>query len=328
MKKIIVFGASGAIGKYFVNYYCEQMMRNEEYFVYAVGKRNENPFRGLPNIEYINMDISLKNEFKKLPKEEIDAVVDLAGMMPARMKGYNPYDYININIIGTLNILEYCRINKINRLLFTQSFGDIKERAEENIVLKADMQPKFNFNSDHTVYVLSKNMAVDLIENYHQKYGLINLIFRLPTIYLYDEHDTYYVDGKLHNVGYRELINRAIEGKDIEIWGDPRRLKDIVYVKDLCQIMFKAISADIDTGHYNVGTGKGVSLEDWIKGIVEIFDSNKKSTISYCPDKPNAPQYIMDISELERDFNYIPQYSYMDTLMEIKQEMKKAGKIS
>ena len=58
-------------------------------------------------------------------------VVDLAGAMPARMKGYDPYKYIDVNITGTLNILEFCRKTGADRILFAQSFGDIKDHAEK-----------------------------------------------------------------------------------------------------------------------------------------------------------------------------------------------------
>lgn len=96
--------------------------------------------------------------------------------MPARMKGYNPYKYIDVNITGNLNVLEYCRETGADRILFAQSFGDIKDYAEENPILTVDLPRKFSFTSDHTIYVMSKNFAVDMIENYHQMYGLKRFI--------------------------------------------------------------------------------------------------------------------------------------------------------
>ena len=105
-------------------------------------------------------------------KKNIFAVVDLAGLMPARMKGYEPYKYIDVNITGNFNILEYCRINKVDRILYAQSFGDIKDYGETELVLKADMTPKFNYNTDHTIYVMTKNFAADMIKNYNQRYNI------------------------------------------------------------------------------------------------------------------------------------------------------------
>lgn len=320
MKKIIVFGASGDTGHYFVRYFLEHY-EGKEYQLIATGTRKTDYFRQF-NIPYYEVDITRKEDFVKLPRD-VYAVVDLAGMMPARMKGYNPYKYIDVNITGNLNILEYCRETKADRILFAQSFGDIKDYAEENLLLRVDLPRKFSFTTDHTVYVMSKNFAVDMIENYHQMYGIKRFIFRLPTIYLYSSVDTFYVDGKKKKIGYRLLIDKAIAGEPIEVWGDSSRVKDMVYVKDFCQMLYKALFVDRNSGYYNVGTGIGTSLLDQIKGMVEVFgDNNKKSEIIMRPDKPNAPQYIMDIKPAIDELGYAPQYNYIDMLYDIKKEME------
>lgn len=123
MKKILVFGASGDTGRYFVNYFLENYA-GSEYEVIALGTRDTDYFKQI-GVEYIKIDITNKVDFDLLPKN-VYAVVDLAGLMPARMRGYNPYKYIDVNIVGNLNILEFCRKNHVDRILFAQSFGDIK----------------------------------------------------------------------------------------------------------------------------------------------------------------------------------------------------------
>lgn len=221
--KVVVFGASGDTGTYFIRYLSEIGFIKENEVI-AVGTRETDKF-DLYGIPYVQMDITCKNEFKKLP-DRVSAVVDLAGAMPARMKGYDPQKYIDVNITGTLNILNYCRESNADRILYAQSFGDIKDHSENNPLLTVDMSRKFSFTSDHTIYVMSKNFAVDMIENYHQMYGLKRFIFRLPSIYLYSPIDTYYVDGKPRKIGYRLLIDKAIAGETIEVWGDPSRVKE------------------------------------------------------------------------------------------------------
>lgn len=325
MKKIVVFGASGDTGQYFVRYFLDNYTGNE-YQIVATGTRETDCFEQL-GVSYYRVDITNKDDFSKLPKD-VYAVVDLAGAMPARMKGYNPYKYIDVNIIGNLNILEYCRTNHVDRILFAQSFGDIKDYSEENPLLTVDLPRKFSFTSDHTIYVMSKNFAVDMIENYHQMYGLKRFIFRLPTIYLYSPVDTFYVDGIQRKIGYRLLIDKARAGEPIEVWGDSSRVKDMVYVKDFCQMLYKALFVDKSCGYYNVGTGVGTSLLDQIKGMVEIFGENgRKSEIIMRPDKPNAPQYIMDITPAVKDLGYEPKYNYLEMLRDFKQEMLLAESI-
>ena len=320
MKNIVVFGASGDTGRYLVKYFLDHYC-GTDYQVIATGTRETSFFDSL-EVPYYQVDIRKKEEFEKLPRE-VYAVVDLAGAMPARMKGYDPYKYIDVNITGNLNILEYCRKAKADRILFAQSFGDIKDHAEDNLLLTVDLPRKFSFTSDHTIYVMTKNFAVDMIENYHQMYGLRNFIFRLPTIYLYSPVDTYYVDGKQRKIGYRLLIDKARAGEPIEVWGDPERVKDMVYVKDFCQMLYRAVFADRNCGYYNVGTGVGTSLLDQIQGMIEVFGTpGKESELIMCPDKPNAPQYIMDITPAVSELGYKPEYTYRKMLIDFKKEME------
>lgn len=324
MKKIVVFGASGDTGLYFVKYFL-QNYQGSDYELIAVGTRKTDQF-GKMGVSYFQVDITKKDDFGILPKD-VYAVVDLAGAMPARMEGYDPYRYIDVNITGNLNILEYCRENKADRILFAQSFGDIKDYAEKDPVLRVDMPRKFSFTTDHTIYVMSKNFAVDMIENYYQMYGLKRFIFRLPTIYLWSPIDTFYVDGKVRKIGYRLLIDKAAAGEDIEVWGDPLRKKDMVYVKDFCQMLYKALFVNRDCGYYNVGCGVGTTLLDQIKGMIEVFGTEgNKSKLVMCPEKPNAPQYIMDISAAEEERDYHPQYDYISMLQDFKHEMETAQK--
>lgn len=326
MKKIIVFGASGDTGRYFVEYFRNNYV-GDEYEIVAVGTRATDVFDSM-NIKYYQVDISCKDDFNKLPRD-IFGVVDLAGIMPARMKGYDPQRYIDVNITGTLNILNYCKDNAVDRILFAQSFGDIKDYAEINPVLHPDMKRNFSFTTDHTIYVMSKNFAVDMIENYHQMYGLKRFIFRLPTIYLWSPIDEYYVDGKIRKIGYRQIIDKAIVGEPIEIWGDKTRKKDMIYVKDFCQMLYKALFVNQDAGYYNVGTGIGTTLEDQIKGMVEVFGrEGHKSIITERPDMPNAPQYIMDITAAVNELDYHPRYDYISMLKDFKNEMEKHGLVT
>mgnify|MGYP003183436741 FL=1 len=119
------------------------------------------------------------------------------------------------------------------------------------------------------------------------------------------------------------MIDRAISGEALEVWGDPSRVKDMVYVKDFCQMLYKALFVKREKGHYNVGTGVGTSLLDQIKGIAEVFCSkDKKSEIIMKPEMPNAPQYIMDITPAKDELGYVPQYNYIEMLQDMKRNME------
>lgn len=321
MKKIIVIGASGRTGAYFVDY-CMNHIDSTKYEIIPVGTRKTEFFERY-GLHYYQVDITREEEFKKLPTSDVYAVVLLAAVLPAYMNGYNPKDYIFVNIIGALNTLEYCRKVKADRILYPQTESDISGHWDKEFKLSPFLERNFSFTGDHSLYVISKNTAVDMIEHYHQTYGLKRFIFRCPTIYSYTPSPYYYVDGKKQMLAYRYMFERAINGDEIEMWGDPNRAKDIVYVKDFCQMLYKALFVNKNEGFYNVGTGVATTLRDQIEGMIEVFSpQNKKSTIKACPDKPNSRNFVMDILNAKEDLGYEPQYYYLDYLKDFKREMK------
>ena len=320
-KKIIIFGATGNTGAYLTEYCLDNLDLNV-FEVIAVGRKKTHFFEKI-GAKYYRVDITNEDDFKKLPTEEIYAVVNLAAILPAYMEGYKPEQYIQTNIVGAFNILEYCRKVKADRILYPQSEGDLSEYWGKEILLKPDMPRKFSFKGDHALYVISKNTAVDMIEHYHQEYGIKSFIFRCPTIYAYTPNEYFYVDGKKRILAYRYLMNQALKGEPIEMWGDPKKAKDIVYVRDFCQMLFKAIFTSKDHGIYNVGTGIGVTLKEQIEGLIEVMSpENKKSIIIECPEKPDSREFIMDITNAKADLGYEPKYYYLDYLKDFKKEME------
>jgi UDP-glucose 4-epimerase len=315
MKNVIIMGASGGTGTYLAQY-----LSDKDYRVYATGQSTRDAdYLKLPNVSYLSLDISKKKQFSRLPTENIDCVVLLAGLMPARMKGYDPTAYIDVNVIGTLNVLEFCRENNIKKIIFTQSHSDVYGHWNTGNHIKADAARRLNLKGDHAMYIISKCTAVDLLEHYYLDYGIRNIVLRLPTIYRYKPGATYYVDGVVQNMSFMLLIGKAIRGEEIEIWGDPQQRKDIVYNKDFISIVEGAIESEVARGIYNVGTGIATSLEEQVRGIVEVFSpEGNKSNVVYRPDKPSQASYLYDISRTERDLNYKPKYTYIEMLKDMK----------
>lgn len=317
MKKILIIGATGSTGIYLANY-----LNENQYKVIATGysKRNIESY-AKKGVEYISIDISKKEDFSQLPID-IDCVVLLAGMMPARMEGYDPFKYININTIGTLNTLEFCRINKIPKIIFAQSHSDVFGHWNTGEYIKDNASRTLNYKGDHAVYIISKCAAVDLIEHYHQECGLQSIIFRLPTIYSYMPANNIYMNGRNTTIAYLTFIKKAIIGEPIEIWGNPKIAKDIVYVKDFIQMIEKGINSKVAQGIYNVGTGIATTLEEQIKGVIEVFsEPDNKSKVVYCPEKPSQTSYLYDISKAKNELQYNVQYPYLEMLEDMKIEM-------
>ena len=317
MKRVLIIGATGSIGLYLTDY-----LNKKGYKLICTGhKKRSTQYYKVKGIEYVTVDISKKHDFSRLPVD-VDCVILLAGKMPARMKGYDPYKYININTIGTLNSLEFCRLNGIPKIIFAQSHSDVFGYWNTGEYIKDNANRILNYKGDHAVYTISKCAAIDLIEHYHQEYNLQSIIFRLPTIYCYWPDDKMYVNGIKKTMAYLKFIKKAIAGEPIEIWGDPNIAKDIVYVKDLNQLIENAINSKTAQGIYNVGSGIATTLENQIKGIVEVFSNPRhKSQIVFCPDKPSQTSYLYDINKAKNDLQYEVMYPYLDMLKDMKKEM-------
>ena len=318
MRRILLIGASGGTGTYLTEY-----LSAKNYIIYATGNcERDGEYFNLPNVSYLTLDITKKEQFSELPKEQFDCVILLAGLMPARMEGYDPAPYVDVNITGTLNVLEYCRENNIKKIIFTQSHSDVYGHWNTNKKIPADAPRSLNLKGDHAMYIISKSTAVDMLEHYYIEYGIKNVVLRLPTIYRYKPNATYYVDGVVQDMAFMLLIKKACLAEEIEIWGDPSLKKDIVYNKDFIRIVEGAIESETARGIYNVGTGVGTSLEEQIRGIIEVFSpKGKRSNVVYRPEKRSQVSYLYDISRTEKDLNYKPKYMYLDMLRDMKQIM-------
>lgn len=79
------------------------------------------------------------------------------------------------------------------------------------------------------------------MEHYRQEYGLQGIIFRPPPVYRYGPHTEIFKNGKPKKTGFQVFIENAIAGKPLEVWGDPKKGRDIIYVKDVVSAIILAL---------------------------------------------------------------------------------------
>jgi UDP-glucose 4-epimerase len=238
------------------------------------------------------------------------------------MSTYEPKKYVDSIIVGGYNVLEYCRKAHADRIIYTQTVFDIS-LYDHDIVLKPDMRPNFSYKGDHAVYVISKNTTLEFLEHYHQEYGLKQFIFRLPTIYSYSPYQYYFPNGNKTMRPLYQMINKALNGETIEVWGDPSYSKDMVHVYDFSQMLCRAALVKRDSGFYNVGTGMPVTLLEQVKTIIDVFSpKDKRSEIVFRPDKPSTGGFLMDISNAKEELGYVPQYDCRKLFEDYREEMK------
>jgi len=122
-QKIIVLGSAGNLGMYFIDHLMNELDQ-DKFEIVAVGRRPKYPFRFYDGV-YVQLDITRKEDFAKLPQENVYAVVDFAGLLPAYLEKDDPQKYIDVNVSGTLNVLEYCRAVGADRIIYTQTWAEL-----------------------------------------------------------------------------------------------------------------------------------------------------------------------------------------------------------
>lgn len=303
---VMVIGASGFIGTYVV----DELIGNG-YSVLGTG-RNESAQSYYKDraIPFMNLDITKSDSFRELPTRDIEAVVLLAALLPANVRTYDPQQYIDTNINGTLNTLEYCRKNGIKKIISTTSYADVMNSWKVDPPVSEEVPRNFKMNDDHTMYVISKNAASDIIYHYNEFYNMSGCVFRLPPVIGWGPHAEIYIDGKYYKSGFQVFLEKSESGEDIEIFGDSSIIRDIVGVKDVARATRLAIESDNAKGLYNITSGYPLSLDEQVRTMVEFFSpSGRPSMIKYKPEKKNnSKPYLFSIEKAKKDFGYSPIY--------------------
>ncbi|MBR1478531.1 MAG: NAD(P)-dependent oxidoreductase [Lachnospiraceae bacterium] len=318
----IIIGATGFIGVYTTEYFLKHGER-----VVAAG-RNKKVAELLQNMgaDYIELDVTSKDDFDKLPTDGVDGVILLAGLLPANTTAdlkieENAADYFEVNVKGAINVLEYCRKNGIKRVIGNCSYSDVSGAWGKGYEITEEEPRNFKFTGDHAVYVISRNACNDVMEYYNEQHGLRCAWFRFPPVYGVGPHGTIYVDGVPKKSGIATFIDNACEGKDIEIWGDPHIKRDIIYVKDVARAYYLAMKSDKTYGLYNMTGHVQIDLEEQVRTVIDVFGNKKHpSRVIYRPEKPNStPSYLYSMEKAKRDFDFEPEYrDYKKMMLDYK----------
>lgn len=316
--KVLVLGATGNLGAY-----SALALKNAGFDVIAAGKRkSDNGFFKEKGMEYVSIDITKKESFDCLLDKNIEIVADFAGELPSRC-AFNPQALIRTITEATMNVLEFMRKAGAKKIIFPTTPYDLFQYHETGIPIDPDAPRSYPPTGDHSIYAIAKNAAVDLIENYHNEYGISRFVLRFFTIYQYHPNAYHYADGKMRKMPYRGLMDRARTGEKIAIYGNPSRVKEMVYIKDFTKVVVAAAKSDLDGGFYNIGSPNRVSLEKMIRGIVEVFSpEGSKSEISYDVSKPDTLQSMLDWSKTKKELGYEPEYDFIKMMRDFKKEME------
>ncbi len=294
MKTFLVTGGCGFIGSHLV-----EKLINKGHKVIIIDDLSTGHISNIENIidnkklTFIKKSILNKNIKKYFKK--IDTVFHLAAQSDIVPSIENPNKYFDINVKGTLNILNFVREYKIKKFIYAASsscYGIPKKYPTDE---KSEINPRYP-------YALTKYLGERLVQHWAKLYNFKFLSLRLFNVYGPKVRTTGHY-GAVFGVFFSQLYNN----KPLTIVGDGKQKRDFTYVSDVVNAFIGASNTSHE-GIYNVGTGKPISINN----VVKLLKAKKKVHI---PKRPGEPfQTNANIKRIQNDLKWKPKISFRDGL--------------
>ena len=222
--------------------------------------------------------------------------------------------------VGTLKMLDFARRLGTSKVVFGHSHSDTTHLQGTLEPINPDVCRRALLTGDHSTYSIAKNAATDLVLAAGRQ-DLTAFVVRMSTIYAYQPNPYFVVDGVRRPRAYRLMIERAEKGLPLTIWGNPTRRKEIVFVSEFVRLVHHMLASSNAGGVFNVGDGVGVTIEDQVRGIAEVFGDGDSAPVAYDANMPDARQFLHDIRKNQTELSYTPQVTYREGLLEFKNDM-------
>jgi len=300
-KRILVTGAAGFIGS------------NLTYKLVELGAQVigiDNLFNGsLDNLE----DVITSNnfEFKKGDIRDFNFLLDIfidiyivfheAAFTSVPQSILMPESCNDVNVNGTLNILNAARKMDVEKIIFASSasvYGDLPELPKREDMNCLPISP----------YGVSKMTCEAYMQVYHQVYGLKTISLRYFNVFGPGQKDSPY-SGVI-----AIWLGRIVNNKNLIIFGDGNQSRDFTYVKDVIQANILAAEYDIKGEILNIGANSPISLTDLAKLFLEITNRKDLDIIYTDPRIGDILHSYGDISKAKKIINYQPKYTQKEGL--------------
>ena len=247
MAKVLVTGGCGFIGSNLTDELIER-----GYEVDVVDNLSTGKMENLnPSAEFHMDDITKESFWYKVRGESYEYIFHTAALARIQPSIEHPVKSHEVNVNGTLNVLEYCRENP-TKLIFS---GSSSVFSGEEVPAKED-SPKLARNP----YSLNKLINEQYIDLYVSLYGLKAVTLRYFSVY---------GERQLLEGAYRTVIgiflNQKAIGEPLQITGDGEQRRDFTYVGDVVKANVMAMDWE---GDFNIGAGENYSINE----IAELFD--------------------------------------------------------
>ena len=288
----IVTGGAGFIGSHLVD-----LLIENNFIVRVIddfsGGHEKNLKQHINNnslfVEKINI-CNLKNNHSIF--KDVDYIFHFAGKGDIVPSIEQPYEYLNTNVLGTVNILEGAKSTNLKKFVYAAS-SSCYGLAET---------PTRETNKIQTLYpyALSKYQGEQCAMHWHRVYGLPIISLRIFNAYG-ERVRTTGAYGAVFGVFFKQKL----EKKPFTVVGDGNQKRDFLYVKDVAKAFFVASQSSKSGEIYNLGAGSPQTIN---KLVELIGNENGKINIPERPGEPNCTW--ADITKIKKDLNWLPEISF------------------
>lgn len=247
-----------------------------------------------------------------LQRYNVDTIVHTAGLIGSRVQE-NSYTGTTNNILGTVNVLETSRLNKLKRVVYVSTFG-VYQRAQINDGAIRETHPI----GGHNLYAATKVCSEHLVHAYAAMYNLDTVIIRPGGVF----GRGYYVGGSTVGKVMRDLALNIIKGAPITIDAKTYGLNEYVYGKDVGMALLLACKADnLKQRIYNAGTGVVTGAEE-LAQVVRKLAPDREVNVSGSSTAEKNRNIPMDLSVSRAELGYMSKYPLKEALDDYIKELR------
>lgn len=275
-RRALVTGGAGFIGSHLVD-----RLLSEGFRVAIVDNLSAGKIQNLNSAAtFYHADITHTAVDEILGREQPDLIFHLAARVSVANSAQNPVDNADVNVIGTLKLLEAARKIGLEKFIFASTGGAIYGDPEENPCSEeTPIEPV-------SPYGLSKHVGEQYIDLFHRLYRLNFTNLRYGNVYG-PRQDAFGEAGVIPI-----FIQAMLNGNRPRIYGDGDQERDFIYVDDIVEANIQAIHG----GHnrtMNVGTGVGTSVNRLLKLL--------KESLNFHHDAEQRPRRHGDVHKIFLD---------------------------
>lgn len=294
---VLVTGAAGFIGSHLT----EALLRRgdrvcaldnfDDFYAAGIKRANLKSCVDHPRFQLVEGDIRDPATVARCVDESTDAVVHLAARAGVRPSIEQPLLYQDVNIRGTMVLLERCKMFPSCRLVFASSSSVYGNRAD------VPFRESDRVDDPISPYAATKKAGELLVHTYHHLYGLPATCLRFFTVYGPRQRP----DLAIHK--FARLMD---EGLPVPVFGDGGMERDFTYIDDIVDGVLRAIDRCTAFHLYNLGESRPVSVAALIELLQELL--NKKAEIHRLPLQPgDVARTFADVSLAQRELGYEPR---------------------